>query len=133
MVWTIAKDLPSLQWWFCDEWVSRFRVKQFVQYWINTNEHERNSQLILLYLLISNLVYKNSMNMSGFLILLLSLLSLFLIIQTCFASPEIIWVEFGNRETDRQTDKFFDTIYGGMLIFLSVKFATSLLASLAGG
>ena len=42
---------------------------------------------------------------------------------------EIIGVEFGNR----QTDKFFDTIYGGMGIFLSVKFATSLLASLAGG
>ena len=32
-----------------------------------------------------------------------------------------------------QTDKFFDTIYRGMWIFLSVKFATSLLASLAGG
>ena len=36
-------------------------------------------------------------------------------------------------ETDRQTDKCFDTIYGGMWIFLLVKFAGSLLASLAGG
>ena len=47
-----------------------------------------------------------------------------------FASPEIIGVEFGNR----QTDKFFDTIYGGYVdYFFSFKFATSLLASLAGG
>ena len=30
--------------------------------------------------------------------------------------------------TDRQTDKLFDTIYCGMWIFISVKFATSLLA-----
>ena len=36
----------------------------------------------------------------------------------CFASPEIIWVEFGNRQTNRQKNKFFDTIYGGMWIFL---------------
>ena len=32
----------------------------------------------------------------------------------------------------KETDKFFDTIYGGMQIFFSIKFATSLLASLAG-
>ena len=32
-----------------------------------------------------------------------------------------------------QTDKFLDTICRGMWIFLSVKFAPSLLASLAGG
>ena len=51
------------------------------------------------------------------------------IFEACFASPEIIGVEFGNR----QTDKFFDTIYGVCGFFLSVKFATSLLASLAGG
>ena len=31
----------------------------------------------------------------------------------CFSSPEIIGVKFGNR----QTDKFFDTIYGCMWIF----------------
>ena len=31
------------------------------------------------------------------------------------------------------TDKFFDTIYGGMRIFSLVKFATSLLTLLAGG
>ena len=36
-------------------------------------------------------------------------------------------------ETDRQTDKFFDTIYGECRFFLSAKFVTSLLASLAGG
>ena len=38
--------------------------------------------------------------------------------QTCklyFASPEIIEVKIGNR----QTDKFFDTIYGCVLIFSS--------------
>ena len=39
----------------------------------------------------------------------------------------IIGVEFSNR----QTNKFFDTIYRGMWIFLSVKFAISLLALLA--
>ena len=50
-----------------------------------------------------------------------------------FASPEIIGVKFCNRRMDRQTDKFFDTIYGGVWFFLSVKFANSLLASLAGG
>ena len=47
----------------------------------------------------------------------------------CSASREIIGVKVDHR----QTGKFFDTIYGGMWIFLSVKFATSLLASLAGG
>ena len=36
-------------------------------------------------------------------------------------------------QTDRQTDKFFYTIYRVVQIFLSVKFVTSLLASLAGG
>ena len=30
---------------------------------------------------------------------------------------EIIGFEFGNRQTDRQTDKFFDSIYRGMRIF----------------
>ena len=35
--------------------------------------------------------------------------------------------------TDSQTDKFFDTINGVCGFFLSVKFTTSLLASLAGG
>ena len=43
------------------------------------------------------------------------------------ASPEIIEVKFRYR----QTDKFFDTIYGGGF-FLQVKFATSLIALLAG-
>ena len=33
--------------------------------------------------------------------------------------------------TDRQTDKFFDTIYGGFQIFLSFKYPTTLLALLA--
>ena len=47
----------------------------------------------------------------------------------CLASPEKFGVEFGKR----QMDKFFDTIYGCIAIFLSVKFATSLLVSLAGG
>ena len=37
-----------------------------------------------------------------------------------------------NFVTDRQTDRFFDTIYVCVWIFLQVKFATSLLASLAG-
>ena len=47
----------------------------------------------------------------------------------CQSKPSlIIGVEFGNR----QTDKFLDTMYGGMWLFLSVKFATTLLASLAG-
>ena len=35
----------------------------------------------------------------------------------CSASPEIIGVKVCNRQTDRQTDKFFDTIYGGIWIF----------------
>ena len=47
----------------------------------------------------------------------------------CSASLEIIGVKVCNR----QTDKFFDTILRSMWIFLSVKFATSLIASLAGG
>ena len=47
----------------------------------------------------------------------------------CSVSPEIIWVKVDHR----QTDKFFDTINGICGFFLSVKFATSLLASLAGG
>ena len=52
----------------------------------------------------------------------------------CFASPEIIRIKFvRDGQTDRQTDKFFDTIHGVCGFFLSVKFATSLLASLAGG
>ena len=38
-----------------------------------------------------------------------------------------------DRQTDRQTDKFFDTINMDVWIFLSVKFATSLLALLTGG
>ena len=55
--------------------------------------------------------------------------SIYLIHNFCFASPEIIGVKVDHR----QTDKFFDNIYGGMWIFLLVKFTTSLLASLAGG
>ena len=47
----------------------------------------------------------------------------------CSASPEIIGVKVYHR----WTDKFFDTIYGGMRVFLSAKFATSLLASLVRG
>ena len=49
----------------------------------------------------------------------------------CFASPEIIGVEFGNRQTDRQINSLtpFTRVCG---FFLSVKFATSLLAWLAG-
>ena len=35
--------------------------------------------------------------------------------------------------TDRQSDKFFDTIYVGMGTFFQSKLSTSLLASLAGG
>ena len=47
------------------------------------------------------------------------------------ASPEIVEVEICNR----QTDNFFDTIYGarGCEDFFSVNFATSLLTLLAGG
>ena len=47
----------------------------------------------------------------------------------CFDSPEIIGVEFH----DRQKDKFFDTICGWVWIFFQSKFSTSLLTSLAGG
>ena len=43
-------------------------------------------------------------------------------------SPEKISVEL----VDRQTDKLFDTKYLGVQFFLSVKFATCLLALLAG-
>ena len=39
------------------------------------------------------------------------------------------WVK---NVTDRQIDKFFVTIYGECGFFLQVKFATSLLALLAG-
>ena len=46
-----------------------------------------------------------------------------LFILFCMAIPEIIGVQV----VDRQTDKFFDTIFVGMRIFLSVKFATYLL------
>ena len=45
---------------------------------------------------------------------------------------EIFGVKVCDRWTDRQTDQFFDNINGGMWIFISVKFATYLLASLAG-
>ena len=45
-------------------------------------------------------------------------------------SPEIILVKFGNRQTDRQILWHHMWVCG---FFLSVKFATSLLASLAGG
>ena len=38
-----------------------------------------------------------------------------------------------DRQTDRQTVKLFDTLHRGMQFFISVKFATSLLALLAGG
>ena len=53
-------------------------------------------------------------------------------IPFCSASPEIIGVKVDHRQTDRQTDKFWDTIYGVCGFFLSAKFATSLLAWLAG-
>ena len=51
-----------------------------------------------------------------------------------------IWVAFFVKKFDFSLktlsksglNKFFDTIYGEMWIFLSVKFATSLLASLRG-
>ena len=50
----------------------------------------------------------------------------------CSTSPEIIGVKVCHRWTDRQTN--FLTPYMGVCgFFLSVKFATSLLASLAGG
>ena len=49
------------------------------------------------------------------------------------SSPEIIGVKVCNRQTERQTDKFFDTNKGVCGLFLSVKFATALLASLTGG
>ena len=49
-----------------------------------------------------------------------------------FASPEIIEVEICNRQTDRQKNSL--TPYTGVCgFFLQIKFATSLLASLAGG
>ena len=35
----------------------------------------------------------------------------------CFSSPQIIGVKVYHRQTNRQTNKFFDTIYGGMWIF----------------
>ena len=45
---------------------------------------------------------------------------------------EIIWVKVCHRRTDRQTNSL--TPHRGVCrFFLSVKFATSLLASLAGG
>ena len=50
----------------------------------------------------------------------------------CFDSPEIIRVKVDYRQTDRQTN--YLTSYTGVCGFcLSVKFATSLLALLAGG
>ena len=54
--------------------------------------------------------------------------------QDYFASPEIIWVEICNRQTDRQTDRQTNTLtpYKGVCgFFLQVKFPISLLASLA--
>ena len=45
-----------------------------------------------------------------------------------FASPEIIEV----KQTDGQTDKFFDIIYGVCGFVLQVQFANSLHALLAG-
>ena len=51
---------------------------------------------------------------------------------SCSASPEIIGVKVCHRRTDRQTNSL--TPYTGVCgFFLSIKFATSLLASLAGG
>ena len=52
-----------------------------------------------------------------------------LFILFCMAIPEISRVQV----VDRQTDKFFNTIFVGVQIFLSVKFATSVLPWLAGG
>ena len=58
-----------------------------------------------------------------------------LLVQTlavCSASPEIIGVKVYHRQSDRQTNSL--TPYTGVFgFFLSVKFATSLLTSLAGG
>ena len=49
-----------------------------------------------------------------------------------FASPEIIEVKICHRQTDGQTNSL--TPYTGVCgFFLQVKFATSLLALLAGG
>ena len=50
-------------------------------------------------------------------------------------STTIMEVKVDCRQTDRQSHKFFDIIVPRISIhlFLSVKFATSLLASLAGG
>ena len=51
--------------------------------------------------------------------------------QFCFSSPEIIGVKACNRRTDRQTNSLTEYI-GVCGFFLSVKFATSLLALLTG-
>ena len=55
-----------------------------------------------------------------------------LVLKICFASPEIIGVKVYNRRADRETNSFtpYTEVCG---FFLSVKFATSLLASLTGG
>ena len=52
--------------------------------------------------------------------------------QFCSASPEIIGVQVCHRRTDRQINslKPYTDVCG---FFISVKFATSLLALLAGG
>ena len=49
----------------------------------------------------------------------------------CSASPEIIGLKVCHRWTDRQTNSL--TSHRGYTYFFSVKFATSLLTSLAGG
>ena len=72
----------------------------------------------------------------------LGLLSMKIIISNCcyvdygisaHSVPPVLR-KFGSKfVTDRQTDKFFDTIYRGMQIFSFFKFATSLLAWLIMG
>ena len=46
--------------------------------------------------------------------------------------PEIIGIGVPCRLRDRWSDKFFDTIYTSMQIFLLAKFATALLTLLTG-
>ena len=54
-------------------------------------------------------------------------------IQVNYFLPKSFKKLLWQPKLQKQTDKFFDTIYGVFRFFLSVKFATSLLASLARG
>ena len=51
---------------------------------------------------------------------------------TLYTNSEQVGRSIGNFKTDRQSHKFFYTIYLGAKIFLSVSFPTSVLALLAG-